>query len=78
MILGMRTTITIDDKLVDELMRLEKSGSRSDAIRRAVEERIRQRKVAAFLALAGKYPHLQSEAELARKTSLADAKRTHR
>ncbi|MGH7958414.1 MAG: CopG family ribbon-helix-helix protein [Opitutaceae bacterium] len=74
----MRTTITIDDKLVDELMKLEKADSRSDAIRRAVEARIRQRKVAGFMKLAGQYPHLHTEAERARKISLADAKRTHR
>lgn len=75
---GMRTTITIDDKLVDELMKLEKADSRSDAIRRAVEAQIRRRKVAGFLKLAGKYPHLHTEAERANKIALADAKRTHR
>jgi hypothetical protein len=74
----MRTTITIDDKLVTELMRLEPADSRSDAIRRAVEEHIRRRKVAGFLQLAGKYPHLHTEAARADKIALADAKRTHR
>ena len=74
----MRTTITIDDKLVDELMKLEKADSRSDAIRRAVEAQIRHRKVADFLKLAGKYPHLHAAAERANKISLADARRTHR
>ena len=74
----MRTTITIDDALVNELMRLEKATSRSDAIRRAVEAQIRQRKVAEFMKLAGKFPHLHTEAERAAKLSLADAKRTHR
>ena len=74
----MRTTITIDDKLVDELMRLEPADSRSDAIRRAVEAQVRQRKVADFMKLAGKFPHLHAEAERANKIALADARRTHR
>ena len=74
----MCTTITIDDKLVDEPMKLEPANSRSDAIRRAVEAQIRQRKVAEFMKLAGKYPHLHPAADKATKLALADAKRTHR
>ena len=75
---GMRTTITIDDEKVDELMRLNGAESRSDAIRQAVDEAIRRRKVAEFMKLAGKFPHLHAEARRAEKLSLADAKRTHR
>jgi predicted CopG family antitoxin len=73
----MRTTITIDDKLVDELMRLEPADSRSDAIRRAVEAQVRQRKVADFMKLAGKYPDFPTNEEIERE-QIADAKRTHR
>jgi metal-responsive CopG/Arc/MetJ family transcriptional regulator len=73
-----RTTITIDDEKVDELMRLNGAESRSDAIRQAVDEAIRRRKVAQFLSLAGKFPHLHAEAQRANKAALADAKRTHR
>jgi len=74
----MRTTITIDDEKVDELMRLNGAASRSDAIRQAVEESIRRRKVTAFMQLAGKHPHLHAAARHADKASLADAKRAHR
>jgi len=74
----MRTTITIDDAKVDELMRLNGAESRSDAIRQAVDEVIRRHKVAGFMALAGKFPHLHTEARRAEKIALADAKRTHR
>jgi metal-responsive CopG/Arc/MetJ family transcriptional regulator len=34
----MRTTIAIDEKLVEELMRVEPGVSRSEAMRKAVEE----------------------------------------
>lgn len=74
----MRTTITIDDAKVDELMRLSGAESRSEAIRQAVDEAIRRRKVAEFMTLAGKFPHLHTEAKRAEKLALADAKRTHR
>ena len=74
----MRTTITIDDAKVNELMRLNGAESRSDAIRQAVDESIRRRKVADFLNLAGKFPHLHTEAQRAEKIALADVKRTHR
>ncbi len=74
----MRTTITIDDAKVDELMRLNGAESRSDAIRQAVDEALRRRKVAEFMTLAGKFPHLHAAAQVADKAALADAKRTHR
>lgn len=74
----MRTTITIDDAKVDELMRLNGAESRSDAIRQAVDEVIRRHKVAEFMSLAGKFPHLHAEARRAETVAVADAKRTHR
>jgi len=74
----MRTTITIDDDKVDELMRLNGAESRSDAIRQAVDEALRRRKVAEFMKLAGKFPHLHVAARRADKIAVADAKRTHR
>jgi metal-responsive CopG/Arc/MetJ family transcriptional regulator len=49
----MRTTIAIDEHLIQELMRLEGDVSRSEAIRRAVEDYLRRRKMDEFLALAG-------------------------
>eukprot|EP01031_Cornospumella_fuschlensis_P019910 gene19910-24388_t len=52
----MRTTISIDDAKVDELMRLNGAESRSDAIRQAVDEVIRRHKVAEFMSLAGNAP----------------------
>lgn len=73
----MRTTITIDDAKVDELMRLNGAASRSDAIRQAVEEAIRRRKVADFMKLAGKFPDFPTNEEIERE-QMADAKRTHR
>ncbi len=49
----MRTTISIDDALIDELMRVAPSVSRSEAMRRAVEEYIRNRRLEEFMKLAG-------------------------
>jgi metal-responsive CopG/Arc/MetJ family transcriptional regulator len=49
----MRTTIAIDEALVEELMRVEPGISRSAAMRRAVETHIRQKRQEAFMALAG-------------------------
>jgi hypothetical protein len=49
----MRTTIAIDDALLDELMRVEPGVSRSAAMRRAVETHVHQKRREGFLALAG-------------------------
>jgi metal-responsive CopG/Arc/MetJ family transcriptional regulator len=74
----MRFTLTIDDAKLEELMRLTGAPSRSDAIRQAVDECIRLHKVANFLDLAGKFPHVHTEARRTDKIALADAKRRHR
>lgn len=49
----MRTTIAIDEELMDELMRAEKGVSRSEAVRRAVQSHVRQKQIEAFKRLAG-------------------------
>ena len=49
----MRTTIAIDEELVDELMRVEPDVSRSEAMRRAIEQYVRHKHHDEFLALAG-------------------------
>jgi metal-responsive CopG/Arc/MetJ family transcriptional regulator len=49
----MRTTIAIDEELINELMRIEGEVSRSEAIRRAVEDYLRRHRVEAFMSLAG-------------------------
>lgn len=49
----MRTTIAIDDELIEELMRSEGKVSRSEAIRRAVEDYVKRKRVHEFLSLAG-------------------------
>jgi Arc/MetJ family transcription regulator len=49
----MRTTIAIDDDMIDELMRVERGVTRSEAIRRAVQDYLWRKRVAAFRALAG-------------------------
>jgi len=49
----MRTTIAIDEELIEELMRLEGEVSRSEAIRRAVEDYLQRRRIELFMDLAG-------------------------
>jgi metal-responsive CopG/Arc/MetJ family transcriptional regulator len=49
----MRTTIAIDEELVDELMRVERGVSRSEAIRRAIQDYLRRKRADAFMKLAG-------------------------
>jgi Arc/MetJ family transcription regulator len=49
----MRTTITIDDELLAELMRVEPLASRSEAMRKAVEDYVTRRRREGFLALSG-------------------------
>jgi metal-responsive CopG/Arc/MetJ family transcriptional regulator len=49
----MRTTLIIDDDLMDELMRAEPDASRSEAVRRAIQEHLRRRRIDDFMKLAG-------------------------
>ena len=51
----MRTTIVIDEDMIDELMRVERGVTRSEAIRRAVQDYLWRKRVAAFRALAGSH-----------------------
>jgi metal-responsive CopG/Arc/MetJ family transcriptional regulator len=50
---SMRTTIAIDEELIEELMRVEGQVSRSEAIRRAVEDYLRRKRIDEFMTLAG-------------------------
>ena len=49
----MRTTIAVDDVLLDELMQAHRGVTRSEAIRRAIQGYLRHRREQAFMALAG-------------------------
>ena len=49
----MRTTIAIDEELVEELMRVEGVVSRSEAIRHAVEDYLQRKRIESFMTLAG-------------------------
>ena len=49
----MRTTIAIDEEMMGELMRAERGVSRSEAVRRAVREYLRHKRVDEFMKLAG-------------------------
>jgi len=49
----MRTTISIDERVIAELMRVEPNVSRSEALRRAVHSHLRRKRVEQFMTLAG-------------------------
>ncbi len=49
----MRTTIAIDESLIDELMRLEPGVSRSEAMRKAIEDYVHRKRIEEFMSLAG-------------------------
>ena len=52
LLIVMRTTIGIDEHLIEELMRIEQGVSRSEAIRRAVEDYLKRKRIDQFMSLA--------------------------
>ena len=50
----MRTTLTLDDKLIQELMKLTGAKTKTEAIHLAISEFIRRKKIEGLLALEGK------------------------
>ncbi|OQW89165.1 MAG: hypothetical protein BWK72_04200 [Rhodoferax ferrireducens] len=52
----MRTTITIDDQLMNQLMQTTGETSPAKALRQAVQDYVRQARVKKLLALRGQVP----------------------
>ncbi|HEY8908274.1 MAG TPA: type II toxin-antitoxin system VapB family antitoxin [Rhodoferax sp.] len=52
----MRTTITIDDELMNQLMQTTGESSPAKALRQAVQDYVRQTRVKKLLALRGQVP----------------------
>jgi len=50
----MRTTVTIADDILTDLMRFSEASTRTDAVNRAVVEWVRQRRIEQLKALRGK------------------------
>lgn len=50
----MRTTVTIPDELLEDLMRFSEARTRTDAVNRAVAEWVRRRRVDEIRSLRGK------------------------
>lgn len=73
----MRTTIAVDDELLDELMRAEPDVSRSEAIRRAIHDYLRRRRVQDFMKLAGSRL-VNLDWRTAERQELEDVRRGHR
>ncbi|MCB1154679.1 type II toxin-antitoxin system VapB family antitoxin, partial [bacterium] len=50
----MRTTINVDEKLLNDLMRLHKSGGKSEAINAAVRQFVRKKGIEHIRSMRGK------------------------
>ena len=57
----MRATITIDDRLVAELLQFAGTANRTAAINAAVEDYVRRAKIEGLMALAGRVDILSNE-----------------
>lgn len=57
----MRATITIDDRLVAELLQFAGTSNRTAAINAAVEEYVRRAKIEGLMALAGRVDILSND-----------------
>ena len=73
----MRTTIAIDEALMDELMRTETGVSRSEAVRRAVKAHVYERRVDEFMKFAQTRPVDMGWREMER-IEMKDAARMHK
>jgi Arc/MetJ family transcription regulator len=58
---AMRATITIDDRLVAELLQFTGTSNRTAAINAAVEDYVRRAKIEGLMALAGRVDILSNE-----------------
>jgi Arc/MetJ family transcription regulator len=62
----MRTTVDLPEELMSDLMALSKTRKKKDAVRVALEEFVRRKKVEKLLALPGKIEISDVTAELER------------
>lgn len=69
----MRTTITIDDAVFGELMRLTEAKSRTEAINQALREWIRRQKIEKLKALRGKLS-MEGDLEDLRRLEIEEAR----
>jgi Arc/MetJ family transcription regulator len=62
----MRTTVDLPEELMNDLMALSKTRKKKDAVRTALEEFVRRKKLEKLLALPGKIEISDVTAELER------------
>ncbi len=62
----MRTTVDLPEELISDLMALSKTRKKKDAVRVALEEFVRRKKIEKLLALPGKIEISDVTAELER------------
>lgn len=72
----MRATITIDDRLVAELLQYAGTSNRTAAINAAVEDFVRRAKIEGLMALAGRVEILSNEEIEAADMAQAEAWRS--
>lgn len=74
----MRTTLRLDDGLVQELMKITEAKTKTEAIHLAISEFIRRKKIEGLLALEGKVPIDVDWRELEERELKAQAERARR
>lgn len=74
----MRTTLSLDDGLVRELMDITKARTKTEAIHLAISEFVRRKKIEGLLALEGKIPMEVDWRELEARELKAQAGRERR
>lgn len=79
----MRTTLDLNEKLIEQLMKVTSAKTKSDAIHQAAAELIRRKKLDQLKSLSGKI-HIDldwnklEQAEIRRQTSLRRRRYGHR
>lgn len=74
----MRTTLRLDDGLVQELMKITEAKTKTEAIHLAISEFIRRKKIEGLLALEGKVPLDVDWRELEERELKTQAERARR
>jgi Arc/MetJ family transcription regulator len=68
---GVRTTVTMSDETLVELMRFSRANTRTEAVNRAVEEWVRLRKTQELRSLRGKLS-FEEDIEVIRRADMGE------
>lgn len=72
----MRTTLTLDDRLLEDLMKFTDARTRTEAVKRAVAEWVRQKRLEKLKELRGKLM-IETDVAALRQLEVEEAKSLH-